>query len=438
MTIKWHRLRRAGANGGTKIVRVGVSSFDLAQIDSLVRPGFYANRADFVRAAIHAQVAAHADIATTILSAQARSAALRQQDKSIMHKRLLDLLRCPECGGQFSLSELPEQPVPPREVGPGLLTCVNQHVFPVVGGIPRVYPGAVHDFADELGKNAVAPPAMRSGNARQTTESKRTQQSFAREWAHHRLGDPTWYIDTAFRVGASFLHPLRIPPEELATKTVLDAGCGNGSQSVAYADHTAEVIAIDLSSGVELGQALLEQQPKARVDHVHFIQADLHNTPLAPASVDIIHAHGVLHHTPDSYASLRGLVPLLRPAGMCYVWLYSEGFVTPLVRLLRRATTRMPLAVLDRLSRLLAPFVVLAVSLMNMSRLRSLPPMTRRAATLTLLDVFGPPYMHHHTVAEVMGWFKQLGFTEVWSCLHSRRGFAVCGQLPAQPRPRRD
>lgn len=412
MTTRWHRVRRSSRKNET--LRVDVPPFDLNQIDSLVDPGFYADRGDFVRSAIQAQIAAHADIATNVVTAHARSVAQREQEKPVLHKRLLDLLCCPECGGRFALRESQE----PGESASGLLVCGNQHAFPVVDGIPRVYPGA-------------AGP----GEERRA-DDERTRHSFGREWAHHRLGDPTWYMDTSFRVGASFLHPLRIPPEELATKTVLDAGCGNGSQSVAYADHAAEVIAIDLSSGVELGQALAEQLPGARTGQVHFVQADLHHAPLPPKSVDIVHAHGVLHHTPDTRASLRKLVALLRPGGTCYVWLYTDGFVTPLVRALRRVTTRMPLAVLDQCSRLLAPFMVLAVAMLNRSGLRSLPPMTRRAAALTLLDVFGPPYMHHHTAPEVMGWFSELGFGEVWSCLHSRRGFAVCGRLPGSPETR--
>ena len=81
---------------------------------------------------------------------------------------------------------------------------------------------------------------------------------------------------------------------------MLDAGCGNGSQSLAYGQHVTEVIAIDLSSGVELGQALLEQWPGARLDRIRFIQTDLRHAPLEAGSVDIIHAAGVLHHTPDT------------------------------------------------------------------------------------------------------------------------------------------
>ena len=189
-----------------------------------------------------------------------------------------------------------------------------------------------------------------------------------------RLDDRTWYLDLESRVQGTFLDALRIPPCELREKTVLDAGCGNGSQSVAYGQHVAEVIAIDLSSGVELGQALLEQWPGARLDRIHFIQTDLRHAPLEAGSVDIIHAAGVLHHTPDTYASFKALLPLLTPGGTFYIWVYRyERLVTPLLRLLRAVTTRIPVAILDRLSRSLAlPFIAFTMAL-NALGLRAYP-----------------------------------------------------------------
>ena len=347
-----------------------------------------------------------------------------------MHLRLLQLLRCPDCQQGFSLTAAPGPPGSP-EVRTGLLACPNQHLFPVVAGIPRIFPGAlaVHRPALEPLPQALATPA--AAGRPPAGDIRRTRESFSREWANHRLGDRTWYLELEARVQGTFLDALGIPPGELRHKTVLDAGCGNGSQSVAYGQHVAEVIAIDLSSGVELGQALLQRWPGARPDRIHFVQADLRQAPLPPASVDVIHAAGVLHHTPDTYASFTALLPLLRPGGTFYVWLYRyEPLVTPLLRLLRAVTTRLPVAVLDRLSRLLAvPFIVFTMVL-NASGLRAYPRIRRREAALALMDIFGPPYAHCHSPEEVTGWFQAHGFTQVWSRDHSRRGFAVCGRLP--------
>jgi SAM-dependent methyltransferase/uncharacterized protein YbaR (Trm112 family) len=346
-----------------------------------------------------------------------------------MHLRLLQLLRCPDCQQGFSLSAGSGPPGSP-EVRSGLLACPNQHRFPVVAGIPRIFPEALGLHQRELEPSLPALATVAAPDRAQAADIQRTRESFSREWANHRLGDRTWYLDLEARVQGVFLDALRIPPCELGHKTVLDAGCGNGSQSVAYGQHAAEVIAIDLSTGVELGQALLQRWPGARPDRVHFIQADLRKAPLPPGSVDIIHAAGVLHHTPDTYASFKALLPLLRPGGTFYVWVYRyEPLVTPLLRLLRAVTTRLPVVVLDRLSRLLAvPFIGFTMAL-NAVGLRAYPRIRRREAALALMDIFGPPYAHYHSPAEVTGWFQAHGFTEVWSCDHSRRGFAVCGRL---------
>ena len=345
-----------------------------------------------------------------------------------MRIRLLEYLRCPDCGKAFSLSP------PPREqgahdVGAGLLSCPDGHVFPIVRGIPRIYPGAWNEHGGMVG---MARPPRRDGrdNAPEPVQTKRVRMSFSREWANHKLGDRTWYKDLRTRVQRSFLDPIRIPPEELAESVVLDAGCGNGSLSVAMTSYAAEVIAIDLSSGVELGEAFRERWPGSRPQRVHFVQGDLQRPPLEPGSVDIIHSQGVLHHMPDTHAAFRLLVPLLKPGGTLFVWLYKyEPLVTPILESIRAVTTRLPVGASDVATKFMAvPFMVFT-RLVNATGLRSYPAITKREAALALMDIFGAPYAHYHSPAEVMGWFAAEGFGEVWQTHDSRRGFGVCGRL---------
>jgi uncharacterized protein YbaR (Trm112 family) len=114
----------------------------------------------------------------------------------------------PECKGRFRL----KRPVLGNgdEVESGTLACGSGHAFPVVGGVPRL-----------LG-------------ARSRRDVDRARESFSREWTHHELGDRTWYEDLETRVRTTFIEVLGVPREELATKAIVDAGCGNGSQSVAF------------------------------------------------------------------------------------------------------------------------------------------------------------------------------------------------------------
>ena len=150
---------------------------------------------------------------------------------------------------------------------------------------------------------------------RSISYDQQTRENFSYEWNNHELGGTTWGMQLSDRVRWFFLEPLRIPAAELRGKVMLDAGCGNGSQSVAYTALGLEVIAVDLSSGLEHGHAYRRLHLGAVPERVHFVQADLQRPPLGPASMDIIHSAGVLHHTPDTLQTFRALRPLLRPGG---------------------------------------------------------------------------------------------------------------------------
>lgn len=47
---------------GTEKITMNLGPVDLGSIDLLVREGFYSNRTDFLRTAVRAQLAAHADV----------------------------------------------------------------------------------------------------------------------------------------------------------------------------------------------------------------------------------------------------------------------------------------------------------------------------------------------------------------------------------------
>jgi SAM-dependent methyltransferase/uncharacterized protein YbaR (Trm112 family) len=350
-----------------------------------------------------------------------------------MYRRLLDFLCCPTCGGRFELDLLAAaRHDDALEISDALLHCPGDHWFPVVGGIPRLLPNAMQKHLSRL---QALLPASSPVLARLRVESpsehydRRTQQNFDLEWQHHQLGDKTWGMALDARVSGFFLEPLRLSPSELEGKVVLDAGCGNGTQSVAYTEHGVEVVAMDLSSGLERGYEFRHHRPNARPERVHFVQADLQAPPLRPECVDIIHSAGVLHHTPDTERTFRRLCKVLRPTGHFYIWVYKyEPVVTPIVNGLRRITTRLPATVFARVAAAAAdPFRLFTLAL-NALGVRRYVSMSRREAALALMDIFGAPYAHYHSVDEVSEWFRAEGFTDIWDCNHSRRGFGVCGR----------
>jgi len=360
-----------------------------------------------------------------------------------MHKRLLSFLCCPACGRELQVESLDRASArtdgdgADAELTQGLLRCEHEHWFPVVQGIPRMLPDAVEEHwgaidarldqlqLDEL-RARVEKSRDRPGSS--STYDRRTRENFSLEWEHHSVGDKTWGMDLDDRVRWFFVEPMHIPVEELAGKVMLDAGCGNGSQSVAYSELGLEVIAMDLSSGLERGHAFRHVRPKARPDRVHFVQGDLQSPPLAPASVDIIHSAGVLHHSPDTEVTFRRLCEVLKPGGTFYVWLYKyEPVVTPVVNGVRTMTTRIPPRVFAGVSRAAArPFQLFCRALDSLG-IRHYPVLDRREAALALMDIFGAPHAHYHTYEEVAGWYRSEGFKSIWGCNDGRRGFGVCG-----------
>jgi len=302
-------------------------------------------------------------------------------------------------------------------------------------------PSSLKDNSAEIAPKVPSPvtPAIKSllENNVWTKETRaydtRTKANFSNEWDNYDIGGKTWGMELTDRVRGFFLEPIHIPKEELSGKVMLDAGCGNGSQSVAYTEYGLEVVAVDLSTGLEKGYAFRQNYKAGKPDKVHFVQADLQNPPLAPDSFDIIHSAGVLHHTPNTKNTFDALRPLIRDGGTYYVWFYKyENIVTPVVNSLRAVTTRIPAPMFAKIADITAlPFIGFCWTV-NKLGARAYGKMNRREATLAVHDIFGAPYAHYHSFEEVSDWYNSVGITEIWACNESRRGFGVCGKIPTK------
>lgn len=229
------------------------------------------------------------------------------------------------------------------------------------------------------------------------------------------------------RVQQFFVETMRVPVDGYTGKVLLDAGCGGGTQSIRYADLGLEVVALDLSRGVDQGRTF---SPKgvSESGRLHFVQGDLLRPPLAVGSFDLIHCQGVLHHTPQPDATFRSLCSLLRTTGTLYVWVYGRrGVIASVTDGARRMTTRMSPRRLSRLCWLGAPaFQALCAGLraVGVDKYRR----SRREAAFALMDILGPKHAHAHTREEVVGWFERAGLDQTWVCNENGRGFAVCGR----------
>ena len=188
---------------------------------------------------------------------------------------------------------------------------------------------------------------------------------------------------------------------------VSDAGCGPGLLADAITTLGCQVVATDISDSVFTAAKRFAANPRLR-----FVQADLARPLFPPATFDLIHCAGVLHHTPNTRETLEAVLPALKPSGTIFVWLYWKvpGWKFKLRSVIRRAVVPLPLAVRRAVSYAYVPVVALGGR--GGASFRRGGASLRELAVVQL-DYFTPKYRHEHTPAEVHGWFRDLGLTEV-------------------------
>jgi SAM-dependent methyltransferase len=208
---------------------------------------------------------------------------------------LLELLRCPRCGGRLTAA--------------GELRCDNGHAYSMRGGVPRL----VEDGWQE-------------GTATLVTA---TGQAFGRQWSS--MAD-----DAGVARDDLILHL----PSHLDTTVFdglcLDAGCGMGRYASLVHASGGDVIGLDLSHAVDTAAL--------RWPDIPFVQADIVRPPFEPATFDTVFSFGVLHHLPDPARGFRACFELVRPGGLLLVWVYSDhgGMFRRGRRSARRLVRRVP------------------------------------------------------------------------------------------------
>lgn len=315
----------------------------------------------------------------------------REQDRPAPAPRLEEkaafpALACPATG----------QPL--RRAGDRLVTPDGSRSYPVVREIPRFVAG---DFYT---------------------------RSFSFEWNVHS----TTQLDTHRTDGWSeqeFGDKTGLTPEQVRGKLVLDAGAGAGRYTEVLARWGATVVGADLSFAVEAARTHFRD----RAD-VMLCQADIGALPFRPGTFDLIVSIGVLHHTPDTRKYFAALPPLLKPGGEIAVWVYPDDtdYVTrkhwvPFVH-------RVPRAWYYSWCKVFVPWAVARANTPIGRWISRIFPFSnqRRGVENDVLDTFdgySPRYHGVHSAAEVKGWFREAGLTDVRE--YPEWPTAVRGRRPA-------
>lgn len=286
---------------------------------------------------------------------------------------IMDLLVCPTCSVSLMRTE-------------GQFRCTScGAAYPIIGGMP----------------NFVAPLSFKE-------EVKHTQTSFDLQWEMSVKRGEYNHFDPTFRekLVPLLLDDVMLEPEFFSGRHVLDAGCGVGRWVYALDQLGATVTAFDYNDRA------------ARITHDYFrdkpniatLQADVFHLPFPPKTFDFILSWGVLHHTRDTKEAFDGLVPLLKDGGTLFVMLYERfnAFKLSITELVRKVTLGMERERLYRVSIGLARF-----GQYRPIRYALKPFIDIGESAEGIYDSFAKSLNHHHTAAEVFGWFREHGFSNI-------------------------
>jgi ubiquinone/menaquinone biosynthesis C-methylase UbiE len=120
-----------------------------------------------------------------------------------------------------------------------------------------------------------------------------------------------------FNPPSETVHPLEYAFHLLGDvrgKTILEYGCGDGSNTVLLANRGANVISLDLSPEL-INVARARLRVHGITSGVKFIVGSAHNVPLPDESVDIVFGIAILHHL-DLALSSAEVKRLLKKGGI--------------------------------------------------------------------------------------------------------------------------
>ena len=198
-----------------------------------------------------------------------------------------------------------------EELLEGTLQADNGEAYPVVGGIPRILDDLYLVLVEGISSDWLNRHRGHLSNA--PTEFERLQlktvKAFGEEWQYFSKT-----LKEYEQIAQEYFDLLS--PQDFSG-TVLDAGCGMGRWAYQAAGRSQVLLAVDLSSAVEVARKTLEGTSNA-----HVIQADLHRLPFKRETFDLIYSLGVLHHLPDPANGLRCLARHLKPHGSLLTYFY--------------------------------------------------------------------------------------------------------------------
>jgi SAM-dependent methyltransferase/uncharacterized protein YbaR (Trm112 family) len=354
------------------------------------------------------------------------------------HKRL----RCPACSSKVDLKIFQSQIIQledryltlarakklldddfNRYVEYGVLLCRDCKLwFPITNGLPILltYKTPLHarfasDFSEHLMGAAIRNcdcPAQDPVVGEQFVLA-----SFSKEWADYEYDGVLWeanYDDLERR----FLKEMCLSIEREANVAFLEVGCGLGvTTHLAQKNYNLDAVGVDLSQSVFQAARHYIRNP-----FLHFVQASVFHLPFPKCAFDVVYSRGALHHTFSTYEAVKCLASCTRPGASLYLWVYGKRsiddnlfrkFAYSLEALIRPILSKRPDAPVSKALLALVAFGYIGFNKLRHMRDHEVQKYDFGRAVHAARDRFTPMFAHRHEPAEVCGWFRELGFSEV-------------------------
>jgi ubiquinone/menaquinone biosynthesis C-methylase UbiE len=147
--------------------------------------------------------------------------------------------------------------------------------------------------------------------------------------------DDEHYFEEAAELLGTRLRRNGFELDQINNWDVLDAGCGGGRYSVAWAKLGAkDVTGVDFS---EIGIQTARERTDAKFNNLKFDVGDVLALPFPDDSFDCAFSNGVLHHTRDWRKGIQELVRVLKPGGFGWLYLIENpgGYFWDVIEILR-------------------------------------------------------------------------------------------------------
>lgn len=369
-----------------------------------------------------------------------------------MRHRVLDLIVCPKCRGDFGVQVFREERVADAagggatpdsavEIVEGGLRCHGCGArYPVINGIPRLL--------DEPLLRAMRPryPAFFNEHPEFTpraTDDRNviadTLESFTRQRLDLQPPGPEFAAQWRSHLARNLGRDLGV--DALRGKLILDVGCGFGRHLYVASEAGAEVLGIDLSGGVDVARNNNRRHPRC-----HLVQANIYDRPVREERFDVAWSFGVLHHLPDPRRGFEAMVSSVRPdGGIVAIWVYGYDGMAFTYRLshmraLHRVTRRMSGPARVRASKVVAALLsagywepLRLAKRVGLKRLVERLPLTEHleqgwiARVAAVHDRLSTPVTHFHDRDELLDWCRGAQLEDVVVEDTNRRGWRALG-----------